>query len=327
MNQNTPGAMLPSETLLTVAAMPQSETTAVAVAEQARAIVESRYKMALARPRDWDTVRAKLLKDAMRPGFAATAIYNKPIGKGVTGPSIRFAEAAIRAMTNIVCETMTVFDDAPRRIVRVTVTDLEANVPWSQDVTIEKTVERSRLKEGETPLSSRRNSAGYPVYLLPATDDDILNKQNALISKAVRTLALRLLPGDILEDALAQCRETNHKGDAAMDPDAARLKMFDLFSDVGVTPADLKSYLGHDCARFTREEHERLRGIWTALRDGETNWREVVEAKERQKQDAEKPKTPDAVSVGAGSGKSSRLASALAGAATNPTTAEGNPSA
>ena len=44
-------------------------------------------------------------------------------------------------------------------------------------------------------------------------------------------------------------------------------------------------------------------------------------------EDAEKPKTPDAVNVGSGSGKASRLASALAGAATNPTTAEGNPSA
>ena len=30
----------------------------------------------------------------------------------------------------------TIFDDAERRIVRVTVTDLEANVPYSQDVTI-----------------------------------------------------------------------------------------------------------------------------------------------------------------------------------------------
>ena len=309
MNPTNTGAMLPVETM--AVAMPQTETTAVAVAEQARAIVEARYKMALARPRDWDTVRAKLLKDAMRPGFAATAIYNKPIGKGVTGPSIRFAEAAIRAMTNIVSETMTVFDDASRRIVRVTVTDLEANTPWSQDVTIEKTVERSRLKDGEIPIASRTNSKGYPVYIVPATDDDILNKTNALISKAVRTLALRLLPGDIQEEALAQCRETNRKGDAAMGPDAARLKMFDLFSDVGVTPADLKAYLGHDCARITREEHEHLRGIWTALRDGETNWREIVEAKERQKQDAEKTKTPDAVNVGSGSGKASRLANAL----------------
>ena len=310
MNPTNPGAMLPVETM--AVAMPQAETTAVAVAEQARALIESRYKMALARPRDWDMVRTRLLKDAMRPGFAATAIYNKPIGKGVTGPSIRFAEAAIRAMTNVVSETMTVFDDSSRRIVRVTVTDLEANTPWSQDVTIEKTVERSTLK-GETPISKRTNSKGFPVYIVPATDDDILNKTNALISKAVRTLALRLLPGDIQEDALFQCRETMRKGDAAMDPDAARIKMMDSFSQVGVTPEQLKTYLGHDCARFSNEEREHLRGIWTALRDGETNWREVMEAKERQKQDESPKATPEPVNVGAGAGKAGRLANALGG--------------
>lgn len=310
MNPTNTGAVLPVETM--AVAMPQTETTAVAVAEQARALIESRYKMALARPRDWDMVRTRLLKDAMRPGFAATAIYNKPIGKGVTGPSIRFAEAAIRAMTNVVSETMTVFDDSSRRIVRVTVTDLEANTPWSQDVTIEKTVERSTLK-GETPISKRTNSKGYPVYIVPATDDDILNKTNALISKAVRTLALRLLPGDIQEDALFQCRETMRKGDAAMDPDAARIKMMDSFSQVGVTPEQLKTYLGHDCARFSNEEREHLRGIWTALRDGETSWREVMEAKERQKQDESPKATPEPVNVGAGAGKAGRLANALGG--------------
>ena len=318
MNPTNTGAMLPVETM--AVAMPQAETTAVAVAEQARALIESRYKMALARPRDWDMVRTRLLKDAMRPGFAATAIYNKPIGKGVTGPSIRFAEAAIRAMTNVVSETMTVFDDASRRIVRVTVTDLEANTPWSQDVTIEKTVERSTLK-GETPISKRTNSKGFPVYIVPATDDDILNKTNALISKAVRTLALRLLPGDIQEDALFQCRETMRKGDAAMDPDAARIKMMDSFSQVGVTPEQLKTYLGHDCARFSNEEREHLRGIWTALRDGETSWREVMEAKERQKQDESPKATPEPVNVGAGAGKAGRLANALGGQQTPaPTT-------
>lgn len=313
MNPTNTGAMLPTELMTTAVAMPQTETTAVAVAEQARALIESRYKMALARPRDWDMVRTRLLKDAMRPGFAATAIYNKPIGKGVTGPSIRFAEAAIRAMTNVVSETMTVFDDASRRIVRVTVTDLEANTPWSQDVTIEKTVERSRLKDGEIPIASRTNSKGYPVYIVPATDDDILNKTNAMISKAVRTLALRLLPGDIQEDALFQCRETMRKGNAAMDPDAARIKMFDIFAQVQVTPEQLKAYLDHDCARFSSEEHEHLRGIWTALRDGETNWREVMEAKERKKQDESPKATPEPVNVGAGAGKAGRLANALGG--------------
>ena len=49
-------------------------------------------------------------------------------------------------------------------------------------------------------------------------------------------------------------------------------------------------------------------------------------------EDAEKPKTPDAVSVGAGSGKASRLANTLGNTeksttTTAPATGEGNPTA
>jgi hypothetical protein len=44
-------------------------------------------------------------------------------------------------------------------------------------------------------------------------------------------LALRLLPGDILEDAIAQCQITSRNEDA-VDPDSARLRLFDLFAQV-----------------------------------------------------------------------------------------------
>ena len=119
-------------------------------------MVEARYIMAIRRPRDMDVVREKMLKECRRPSFAAVARYQKPIGrdksKWPSGPSIRFAEAAVRNMTNITVETMTVYDDREKRIVRVTVTDLEANVPYAQDVTITKTIERRQRKEGDQVL-------------------------------------------------------------------------------------------------------------------------------------------------------------------------------
>ena len=68
-----------------------SENAALAMAAQQKA-VEARYKMALARPRDLDAVRQNMLKDARRPSFASVAIYHKPIGKGVEGPSIRLSK-------------------------------------------------------------------------------------------------------------------------------------------------------------------------------------------------------------------------------------------
>ena len=59
-----------------------------------------------------------------------------------------------------------------KRIVRVTITDLEANVPYSQDVTIAKTIERRQKKDGDTVITTRTNSYGDLLYILEATDDD-----------------------------------------------------------------------------------------------------------------------------------------------------------
>jgi hypothetical protein len=255
------------------------ETASSAMAQQAAAIVQARYIMAERHPRDLDVVREKLRKECTRPSFAEVARYNKPVGKkGITGPSIRFAEAALRCMTNIVVETITIYDDETKRIVQVSVTDLEANVPYSQSVTVEKTVERSSAKPGDVVVRQRLNSYNKPVYVLQATDDDILNKQNALISKAIRTLGLRLVPGDIIDECMDLVLETQKKKDAE-DPDTAKRKLFDAFGSQGVSAAQIKEWLGHAGNNLTPKEMADLRGLYAALRDGETTWREVMEAR------------------------------------------------
>lgn len=254
----------------------QHETAALAVAARAKAQIEARYIMALKRPRSWDEVRTRLLRECRRPGFARAARYRKPVGDGIEGPSIRFAEAALRYMTNVSVETTVTYDDPTKVILRVSVVDLEANLPYEQDVAIQKTVERRKLGRGQRPISQRVNSSGYTVYLVEATDDEILNKVNALVSKALRTLALRLLPGDILEECMAECIRVARDEDAR-DPDAARKALASGFFEIGVSAGQLGEYLGHDLAALTPAEMLELRAIYAALRDAETTWAEVLE--------------------------------------------------
>lgn len=270
-----------------------SENAAIAMAAQQKAIVEARYKMALARPRDIDKVRQDMLKDARRPSFANVAIYHKPVGKGIEGPSIRFVEAAIRNMTNILTETATVSEDDERRVIRVAVSDLETNTYFSQDVTVTKTVERSKLPQGEKPIRVRTNSYGKPVYILHGTDDDILNKQNALISKAVRTLGLRLIPGDLVDEALFYVRQTMAKQDAA-DPDAAKNRLVDAFAQLGVAVEQLKDYVGHELSSLSPSELQTLRAIYSAIKDGETTWKAVMDDKAEKEAEAKAAKKPAA---------------------------------
>jgi hypothetical protein len=257
---------------------PTAETAATSAAAQAEAIVKARYTMAIARPRDIDTVRENILKACKRPRFAASAIYLKPVGKGVEGPSIRFAEEAARAMGNIDANSAVVFDDDSKRIVRVWATDLEANQTYSRDVCIEKTVERRHVRDGQEVIKTRTNSYDKKVYIVRATEDDLLNKQAALESKYLRGCLLRLVPADIVEEALDRCREVTARTDAE-DPDAARKRVFDAFAAVGVTAKQLKDYLGVDAASLQPAALNELRAMFATIRDGEATWQDYLDKK------------------------------------------------
>lgn len=256
----------------------RGETAALAQAEQAKAAVQARYVMAMRNPRDWDTVRVRLQKECRRPGFAEVARYHKPIGKGVEGLSIRFAEAAVRCMTNILVESHVVYDDPEKRQIRVSVTDLEANVTYPIDVVITKTVERRKVPEGETALSVRVNSRNEATYTVRATEDDILNKQNAQVSKAIRTAALRILPGDIADECEQIVMDTLKKRDSA-DPDAAKKKILDAFATLNIMPSEIKTYLGHPVEQLTQTEIEELRALYNAIKDGEATWAAAMEGR------------------------------------------------
>lgn len=267
---------------------------AVMLGAQAKAAVEARFIMALNRPRDWDDVRIKLLAECRRPSFAQnkSTYYIKPIGKGVEGLGIRFAETALRCMTNVLVETMTLHDDKFTRMLNVSVTDLEANETVNKTITVTKTVERSKPLEDGSYLSVRQNSQGHKTYTVPATDDDLLNKEGALVSKAIRTLALRVIPGDLQEECetviLAVRKDT-----AAKDPAGERKRIADGFAEINVKPSDLSEYLGHDFGACSPAELVKLRGLYGAIRDGETTWAAVIEAARAEAQEAASKRVSD----------------------------------
>lgn len=255
---------------------PISEAMATAAAAGAKAAIEAQYVMALRNPRNIETARQALLKECDRPTFAAVAEYAKPVGdRKVRGPSIRFAETAARCWGNIATVTQVVYEDDERRVMGVQGVDLEANVGYRVEIVIEKTVERSQLREGQEALRTRTNTAGRMVYLVRATEDDLLNKANAQISKAIRNNITRIIPGDLVEEAMRRAAETRAKRDA-QDPDAARREITDaFFALAGIDAEELEGYLGHPVARATPAEVDDLRAVYIALRDGDSTWADV----------------------------------------------------
>jgi hypothetical protein len=259
------------------------ETASTAIAAQSKAMVEARYVMAMQRPRNWDQVRQDLILECRRPAFAnnKSAYYRKPIGNGVEGLGIRFVEVALRCMKNVLVETTMIFEDDSKEVHRVSVTDLESNLTYPLDVRVSKTVERSKPMDDGSYISMRMNSYKKPVYTVPANDDDLLNKRAAQISKAIRTLGLRIIPGDLQDEAEAIIKAVR-LDEAASDPAAERKRIADAFAEIGVKAADLTAYLGHSLDTCSPPELVDLRGIYGAIKDGEATWKSVMENKAEQ---------------------------------------------
>jgi hypothetical protein len=260
------------------------ETAGTAAAATAKALVEARFIMAMRRPRDWADVRTKLLRAIERPGFAGKAgakakpgeaWYHKPVGDGVEGFSIRFAEEALRCMGNVDVRPSVVYEDSEKRLVDVMVLDLENNIAFTSSVVVSKTVERSFLKEGEFALRMRLNSKNKPVYTREATKDEITVLQNSEVSKTMRNEILRLLPGDIQAEARERILAIRF-GDAATDPDGVQKEVADGFSKLNVLPSGLKQYLGHELRESTPAELTELRELYKAINGGKTTWHQAI---------------------------------------------------
>lgn len=264
------------------------------LSSQIIAQVKSRFLMAIQKPRDYDMVREKILKHCKRSSFSASAIYRKPVDKGrtVDGLSIRFAETAIREMGNLGVEVISVFDDDFKRTVRVTCTDFENNVSYFGDVTVTKTVERRSPSKDDVILSHRINSNGTTVFTIVANEDQLLIKQAALVSKMIRTLGLRLVPADILEDCMEAIRETMRSG-INKDPNLEKKKILDSFTLIGVTSENIKKYLGYPLESITKEDILRLRELYSGIKNGEVSIKEVFYSDQPEEQTSEPEPEPE----------------------------------
>ena len=254
--------------------------TAAAVAT-ARAEVEAAYVVALRRPRDIENVRLRVLGSCKRKRFAQSALYSKPVGsKAITGLSIRAAEELIRQMGNIRISVICTYEDETVRRVKVGATDLETNAGFSQEITIQKTVERKNAS-GREVLSSRKNSYGDFVHVVRATDDEMLTKEAAMVSKIIRNHGLRLMPGDILEEVLDQVQATLKSKGADTKADAD--KILEAFHDYGIMPADIRNYFGGPIKSLSAADVQELRSMFVAIKDGEAKWADFVAAKAEDK--------------------------------------------
>lgn len=305
----TPGAGMTATTGAGGTSLAKSgETSAMAVAEAAKANVLARFQIARMNPRDSSDARVKILRECDRPRFAELATYTLPRGdKEITGPSIRLAEVCARAWGNIVIESPVTFEDEDKRILAVSVTDLETNTTYGPTgVVVEKTVERRYAKKDADVVGTRTNAAGQLLYIVRASDADLLAKHNALVSKTIRNLILRLVPGDIVEEAIERAATTIDRQVSA-EPGAERKRAIDAFASINVLPSQLAEALGHPVDQCSPAEIKMLRGWYSAIKDGDATIGEIIAERTKKPEPA-----PEAASTSAPSTARSKVSKACA---------------
>lgn len=234
------------ETQMTVQERSMMDTATSRAAQEVQAAMVIAKKF----PRDETTAFNRIMKACTRMGLAEVACYAYPRGgQTITGPSIRLAEALKMSWGNVDSGIIELEQKSGESIVMSYAWDLETN---SKEVKIFTVKHERHTRNGVNKLNDPRD-----IYELVANQG----------ARRLRACILSVIPGDIVDAAVAKCEETL-KGDGK-EPLADRArKMVAAFDAFGVTQVMIETRLGHKVDAMIEQELVTLRKIYTSLKDG-----------------------------------------------------------
>lgn len=213
--------------------------------ESSRAVAEAQGKLIIAKrfPRSETEAYARAIQSCQRKGLAEKAFYSYPRGKEtVTGVTIRFAEELARCYGNLDYGIKELSQGDGVSEMQAYCWDLETNTMSLQNFT-NKHIRES--KYGNTELKSQRD-----IYELNAN----------MGARRLRSRILAILPPDLVEDCIAECKKTL-KGDNTI-PMADKVKQIVVnFQKLGVSKEQLEGRLRHKVESMTEDEMLELVGI------------------------------------------------------------------
>lgn len=225
---------------------------AMAQAQASRSLGEVQAQVILAKqyPRDTHAAFDRIMTACERPSLAEQAEYRYPRGgQTVSGPSIRLAEALARNWGNMEFGVREVERRNGESVVEAFCWDLETNTRSSKVFA----VPHERKAHGSIKALEE------PQDIYEATANQAARRMRACI--------LAVIPGDVVDAALDQCRKTLQRGlDSGPLEDKIRA-MYRAFSAHGVEKDALESYLGHPLKQTTPEEFADLRSVYNAIKD------------------------------------------------------------
>jgi hypothetical protein len=227
---------------------PQSVGTA---AEQQRAVAEIQAALTVAKHSRRDEVEAvdRIKNACQRIGLAEKSeyVYNRG-GTDITGPTIDLLTVIANYWGNIQFGFRELSQQNGESTVEAFAWDLESNAKRS----VVFTVAHKRVsKRGTTALTDPRD-----VYELVAN----------YAQRRVRSCLEAIVPPDVVEDAVLQCRATLQE-QAEVTPDAIA-KLLGAFGKISVTREQIEGRIGRRLDAMQPAQLVSMRRIYKSIQDG-----------------------------------------------------------
>ena len=223
--------------------------------ESSRAIAEAQGKLVIAKkfPRDEVKAFADVIKVCQREGIAKKAFYSyNRSGSTVSGVTIRFAEELARCWGNIDYGIKELSQDNGKSEMQAYAWDMQTNTISSQNFTNPHIRE---TKNGAKLLTSQRD-----IYELNAN----------MGARRLRSRILAILPNDLVEAAIEECKKTLAGGNGKPLSDRVR-DMVVAFDKLGVTKEQIEARIKHEVTSMTADELCDFIGIYNSIKGKETS--------------------------------------------------------
>ena len=212
--------------------------------------VQAAVFMAKQFPRDIQSSINNVIMSCKRPSLAEAAVYEYPRGgTKVTGASIRLAEAIAQAWGNIDTGVIELERRDGESTAMAYAWDLETNYRQTKTFTVKHVRD---TKRGVQVLTDSRD-----IY-------EMIANQGA---RRQRACILGVIPGDVVDVALAECERTLKRGDKTLS-ERIRDMAAVFYNQYGVTIPMLEGNIGMKIDAFTEQAFVKLSRIYTSLRDG-----------------------------------------------------------
>ncbi|WP_337034725.1 hypothetical protein [Paenibacillus illinoisensis] len=231
----------------------QQHNSAMEAAVVSRQAQEVQAAMILAKrfPRDENAAYNKIIQSCQRKSLAESAEYEFPRGGSkVSGPSIRLAEVLAQSWGNIDYGVTEIEQKDGESTMLAYCWDLETNTRRSMTFV----VKHERKAKGKI----NRLDDPRDIYEMTANQG----------SRRVRACILGVLPGDIVEAAVNQCRQTLTTGNKVPLKDRIRQMITEFDGTYQVKQEWLEKYIGCNADAFSENDVRRLANVFRSLRDG-----------------------------------------------------------